>query len=96
MERILPENGVPADLQHLEKHAHTVSKRTDARTLGVRPDHRYLLHFQSRLSCQKKQLGVESPPLNALQREDGLCSSAGKCFESALCVFETQAEENSE
>src|SRR5208283_4308008 len=69
---ILPGQVVPADVQHLHKHARTVDQRMDARAPAVSPGDRHFLHAEAELPRQEENLRIKSPPFNFLHREDRL------------------------
>ena len=90
--RILPGQGIPADPQNFREHPQPIPKRVQPRPLAVCPQNRNLLHAQAGAARQKKNLRIESPAFDFLQRKDALRGLSPKSFESTLRVRETQPE----
>ena len=64
--------------------------------LAMRPLHRNLSYFESKLSSQKKNFWIEAPALNLLQRKDGLRRRTGESFEAALGIVKAQIQDQAQ
>src|SRR5215470_643300 len=62
----------------------------------MRPLDRHLLHLESEFACKEKNLGIETPALNVLQRKDQLRGSPSERLEPALCVTEMQTKHDAQ
>ena len=87
---------IPADLQHLERHANSIAEVADLGAIIVLPAHRDLANGEPELAGEKKQLGIESPMFDLLTAEKGLRGLRSEGFEAALRVLEFQAEHYSQ
>src|SRR5579862_245323 len=83
---------IPADPEHLLKHAGSIDQRIDAGATAVSPGDWNLLNFKSELAGKKKNLRIESPALDLLKRKYHAGGRLFESLESALRVFELQAE----
>ena len=68
----------------------------DAGAAAVSPGDGDFLHFEFEFSRQEENLGIESPALDFLQREDRLHRRLLEGFEAALRVLELQAERDAQ
>ena len=60
------------------------------------PLHGHFFDFHPEFASQEEKFGIESPALDALQREDGVGGTAGEGFEPALRVAVGQTEEDAQ
>src|SRR5882762_11070171 len=81
--RISSGDRVPADAQDLHPHLESIFDRIELRTLVMRPRHRNFGDRESAAACQIDKLGIESPALDQLPREDGFSGAAGEGLEAA-------------
>ena len=93
---VLSGHVIPADAQHLDKHAGAVDQWMDTRAAAVSPGDGDFLHFEFKFSRQEESLRIESPALDFLQGEDRLHRRLLKGFETALRIFEFQAERDAQ
>src|ERR1700686_3757755 len=89
---VLSRQVMPTNSQHLHYHAGAVNQRIDAGSAAVSPGHGNLPHSEFELSRQKENLGIESPALDLLQREDRPNRRLTESFEATLRVLEFQTE----
>ena len=89
---VLPSQVIPADAKHLRNHAGAVDQGIDASATAVAPGDGDFLHVESQLSGEKEDLGIKTPSLDFLQREDRVNRRLLERLESALSVFEVQAK----
>src|SRR5579863_846321 len=68
----------------------------DTGPAAVAPQHGDFLHLKSKFAGEEKNLGIESPALDFLQREDGLDGGLAEGFESALRIGELEAERDAQ
>ena len=83
---------VPPDVKDLLDHARAIDQGIDARATAVSPCDRDFLYFETELAGEEKNLGIKSPTLNFLQREDCLDRGLFESLESALGVLELKAQ----
>src|SRR4029077_10503862 len=94
--RIFPAQRVPANFQYFSEHADAIAQRVDAGSFPMCPSHGDLRDCKTKLPRQEKQFGVESPALNLLQRENHLRGASAKGFKTALGVFESQPQNDTQ
>ena len=89
---VLPGQVIPADAKHLDDHAGAVDQGIDASSTAVSPGDGDFLHVEFQLMGEEEDLGIKTPALDFLQREDRLNCRLLERLESALGVFEVQAQ----
>src|SRR6478752_963680 len=67
---IFPSQSIPANLKHFEEHSGSVPQWTDASAFTVGPFHRNFDDLDPQFPGYIKELGIETPALNLLQRKN--------------------------
>src|SRR5690348_6303922 len=83
---------VPADSQHLLEHARAINEGVDAGVSAVSPCDRDFRYLEAEFAGEEKNLGIESPALDLLPRENRLGRRAFERLESALRVGELKSQ----
>src|SRR5262252_5958499 len=88
--------GIPANLHHVYKHAKPIANRVKACPFTVRPLHRHFDGLEAHAAAKEEDFRIESPTFDFLEGEDSLRGFAFESLESALRVFEVQAEDEAQ
>src|SRR5208282_801947 len=93
--RITPQNSVPTDPEHIQKHVNAVAKHIHFRRRRVSPSHGNFYGAKPVMPRQIEQFRIEPEPLDALLLEEDVAFFAPERFEPALRVHERQAQDHS-
>src|SRR6202167_1337193 len=91
---ILAGKVIPPNTHHLLKHARAIDQWINSGPADMPPPHCNFLHAKPKFARQKKNLRIEAPALDALQRQNLLRSPPRESFKSALRVLEPQPQNN--
>src|SRR5262249_49949417 len=92
--RILSCKRVPANFQHLSKHAQSIAQGAYSRPFNVRPRHRNFCDRELELPGEVEQFWIETPTLDPLLGKDFPRCILCEGFEAALRVFEVKPQDH--
>src|SRR6185437_1533510 len=93
---VLSAQSVPANLECVAAHKHSVTPGMDGGALIMAPCHRNFRHFQPEAVGQVKNLSVKTPASDALARKDEIRGFAGERFEAALRIAIGKAQQETQ
>src|SRR6185437_1215778 len=78
--------------RHILQHLDAIFQIAHAAALVVAPGNGNLANHVLQLASDEENLGIEAPAFDCLETEDRLRCRATECLETALRVFEGQAD----